>query len=72
MRGVIQLPNGRYAGRRAQARTVRRDFILQPGHDERPVIVYNDPWEKLQIVGHDRPEGHDRLVAILRRVPDAE
>jgi hypothetical protein len=60
IRGVFQLSNGRQI-----TRTVRRDFILQSGDNERPAIVFNALWEELQAVGHDFPEGHGTLVEIL-------
>jgi hypothetical protein len=65
IRGVFQLPNGRQI-----TRTVRRDFIIQPGDDERPAIMFNDLWEELRTAGHNFAEGHGTLVEILGGMPD--
>jgi hypothetical protein len=67
IRGVFQLPNGCQI-----TRTVRCDFTIQPGDDERPDIVFHDLWEELRTVGHVFPEGHGALVAILGSMADIE
>jgi hypothetical protein len=70
IRSVFQLPSGRHAAQGAPARTVRRDFTLQPSDDERPATVFNDLWEELQTEGYDFPEGHGTLVEVLDSMSD--
>jgi len=71
IRGVFQLPTGRHAAQRAPARTVRRDFIIQPDEEEeRAAIVYDALLEELQTAGYDFAEGHGALVQILGSMSD--
>ena len=65
IRGVFRLDSGRTI-----TRTVRRDYTLFPGDDERPALVYHELIEEVTTAGWDFPEGHGTLVEILGAMQD--
>jgi hypothetical protein len=65
IRAVFQLADGRTI-----TRTVRRNFILYPGDDERHALVWHELTEELQAPEWDFPEGHGTLVEVLGSLRD--
>jgi hypothetical protein len=65
IRGIFRLDSGQTI-----TRTIRRDFTLHPGDDERPALVDHELVEEVTTAGWDFPEGHGTLVEILGTMQD--
>jgi hypothetical protein len=65
IRGVYRFDSGKTI-----TRTVRREFVVHPGDDERVEIKYDDLLAEAQSAGWDFPEGHGTLVAFLGVMDD--
>ena len=67
IRGVFQLASGRTI-----TRTVRREFTIHPGDDERVEIKYDDLLAEIESAGWEFPEGHGTLIEVLGAMHDGE
>jgi hypothetical protein len=65
IRGIFLLDNGTTI-----TRTVRRDFVIQPGDDERPALVFHAFLAEIETAGWDFPEGHGTLAQLLGAMHD--